>query len=76
MKHKIKFIEFDMGDDGWGTRIEIDGRRLFYDGQETKNCLEEILQNLDIEYQIEYFHDSIEKKYITKKMKLVPDEDA
>jgi len=74
MKHKIKFIEFDY-DDMYGTAIEIDGRRLFYDCQETKNCLEEILGNLDIEYEIQYLYESLEKKFITKKMKLVPDED-
>ena len=72
--HKIKFIQYDY-EDSYGIAIEIDGRRLFYDGESTYNCIEEILNNFNIEAQIEYDIEQSERKFITKKMKLVPDED-
>jgi hypothetical protein len=71
MKHKIKLIQYDY-EDRYGIAVEIDGRRLFYDGESTYNCIEEILSNFNIEAEIEYISEYEERKFITKKMKLVP----
>lgn len=75
MKHKIKFIGFDYRDD-YGARIIIDEEPLFYDAEYTFSCLEEILNKLNVNYEIEYLQEEEITKFITKKMKLIPDENS
>jgi hypothetical protein len=72
MKHKIKLTHYNYFDE-WGTIIEIDDKLLFNDGENTYNCLGEILEVLGVDADIEY-EDSLETRKIeTKKMKLVED---
>jgi nitric oxide synthase oxygenase domain/subunit len=72
MKHKIKISQYDWIDD-WYTTIEIDGRQLVSDGENTYNCLGEILEILGIEADIEFEYGREIRKIETKKMKLVED---
>jgi hypothetical protein len=74
MKHKIEFIGFECRDD-YGARLIIDGEPLFYDAEYTFTCLEEILNKLNVDYEIEYYQEKEEIFFVTKKMKLVEDED-
>ncbi len=72
MKHKIKLIRYDYFDE-WGTIVEVDDKLLFNDGENTYNCLGEILEVLGVDADIE-FENLIEiRKVETKKMKLVED---
>jgi hypothetical protein len=71
MKHKIKLTNWAYGDN-YGVTIEIDGDNLFQDAEMTYNCIEPILQKLDIDYEIEYIEEREECKIVTKLMKLVP----
>jgi len=72
MKHKIRLTRYYYFDE-WGTVIEVDDKRLFNDGENTYNCLGEILEVLGVDADIE-FKNSIEtRKVETKKMKLVED---
>jgi hypothetical protein len=72
MKHKIKLTSYYYYGE-WGTTIEIDGKRLFYDGENTYNCLGEILETLGIDADIEFENLIETRKIETKKMKLVED---
>jgi hypothetical protein len=72
VKHKIKLTQFSYFDE-WGTVVEIDGKRLFYDGENTHNCLGEILETLGIEADIEFLYEKEVRKIETIKMKLVED---
>jgi hypothetical protein len=74
MKHKFKFIDYSYEDD-YGVRLEIDGEPLFCEGTYTFNCLEEILKTLNIDYEIEYSQEREEIKFVTKKLKLVIDDE-
>ena len=69
MKHKIKLIHYDYFDE-WGTIVEIDGKKLFNDGENTYNCLGEILETLGIEADIEFEYVKETSVIETKKMKL------
>ena len=70
MKHNIKIINYSYDDD-YGTTIEINGKKLFYDGENTYNCLGEILDTLEVDYDLEIEQREVEKRFITKKMKLI-----
>lgn len=72
MKHKIKLVEYNYRDD-YGVYVEIDGERLLNDATYTFSCLEEVLKQLGIDFELEYFSENEETKIITKKMKLVED---
>jgi hypothetical protein len=70
MKHKIKFINYSNHDE-YGSRIEIDDSKLFCDAENTYNCIEEILEALDVDYEIEFLDEYEKTSFITRKMKLV-----
>jgi hypothetical protein len=71
MKHKIELLNWNY-DDNYGTTIIIDGERLFYDAENTYNCLEEILNKLKVDFEIEYLEEKEVNKIVKQKMKLVP----
>ena len=71
MKNKIKLVEFYNADIS-GTYVEVNGERLFYDAENTYNCLQEILEKLGLDADIEYFSETEVRDIVTKKMKLVP----
>lgn len=73
MKHKIKLIDYNFGDD-YGVDVEVNGKRLFYDGTNTYNCLHEILTELGIDFNIEYVQEEEIRTVVKRKMKLVEDE--
>jgi hypothetical protein len=74
MKHKIKLVEWDAGEYS-RCAIEIDGQKLYSDGWNTFCCIEEILKFFDIECELEFEQTTEIINFVTKKMKLVPDEE-
>jgi hypothetical protein len=51
MKHKIVLEDWDTQED-FGVNVYVDGKKLFYDGSFTYNCLQEILNELGIDAEV------------------------
>ena len=69
MKYNTVLMEWDNDEDA-GVRAIIDGK-VFTDATLTQYCLKEILDALDVAFDITYLDQTEETKIVIKKMKLV-----